>query len=78
MKRTQFVQHVLGLGLLSFLGCQFNENKSASALPVKEEVGLEKPKADHKLRKELLAAWNRSENMTLIKCEPNAPGTVHI
>lgn len=69
MKRTHFVQHLLGFGLLSFLGCQFEgkkENPSIAYADGKTNSGEEIPT---KIKDELHTAWVKSEEMTLTNVE---------
>ncbi|NRB50250.1 MAG: DinB family protein [Saprospiraceae bacterium] len=73
MKRTHFLKNMLGLGLLSFWGCQNSRDESSPAALASLEVGSEKEGSMQLLRQELKAAWLRSETMTLANVEQMPP-----
>lgn len=64
MNRTRFLRNILGVGLLSTLGCRV-DGKSKSASIFDEANLLAQSEATDGMRKELIAAWNRSEIMTM-------------
>ncbi|UII81311.1 DinB family protein [Flagellimonas sp. CMM7] len=64
MKRTRFLRNVLGFGLLSTIGCRLNDSKTKSAANLAAEP-LPNQSSVNNLRKELIAAWRRSETITM-------------
>ena len=65
MKRTHFLKGFLGLGLLSAWGCQPESKQSKSETLLANVKGQVEKESTQLLRKELTAAWDRSESMTL-------------
>lgn len=73
MKRTHFLKNMLGLGLLSFWGCQTDREEPKPAALAGIGGTLEKENPMQLLRQELRAAWLRSEKMTLTNVEQMPP-----
>ncbi len=69
MKRTNFLKKILGLGFLSVWGCQPTDTKVKLTAPEGDVKGLEHKDSINLLRQELIAAWLRSETMTLTNVE---------
>ncbi|RNC90353.1 MAG: DinB family protein [Allomuricauda sp.] len=69
MKRTRFVQNLLGIGLLSVVGCRMGDDKKeTSSNLVHTDTNKTKEIADG-LRRELIEAWHQSEKMTMINVQ---------
>ena len=74
MKRNGFLKGALGLGLLSVWGCRTESSKPRTATALAGNAGwLENLDSVEILRKELQAAWLRSETMTLTNVEQMPP-----
>ena len=73
MKRNRFLKNVLGLGLLSMWACQSEGNKAGTPALLGNAGLSEKLDTVKTLRKELTAAWKRSETMTLTNVEQMPP-----
>lgn len=61
MNRLKFLKNSLGLGLVGLLGCQIDSAKAKAAVT----SGLEVTESIPALRQKLIAAWHRSETMTM-------------
>ena len=73
MNRTQFLRNILGFGLLSTLGCRMDNSKTKSPDQQGKASLIRGEKATDKLRKELIAAWHRSESMTMTNVRQMPP-----
>ncbi|MEM1336502.1 MAG: DinB family protein [Bacteroidota bacterium] len=71
MKRTRFVKNMFSLSLFALFGCQ-TENRE-KALPGKGTSSFTGRETTATLRKELTAAWLRSEKMTLTNVNQMPP-----
>ncbi len=75
MNRTGFLKNIFGFGLLSLLGCKIDNDQKESTSGIDE--GKLMASFDHEalkdLRKELIAAWHRSETMTLTNVKQMPP-----
>ena len=69
MNRPRFLRNLFGLSLLPVWGCQIDKSKATPANSEGNEASLEKPTSIEALRQELICAWDRSENMTMINVE---------
>ncbi|MEN1785631.1 MAG: DinB family protein [Bacteroidota bacterium] len=69
MKRTRFVQQLVGLSVLPLVACQSNNNKPE---PVVDGEASRATPTDT-LKEELLLAWVKSEEMTLANVEQMPP-----
>ncbi len=68
MKRTRFLKNVLGFGLLSTFSCRIDKGRTNSDANLTTEMV-----APELLRKELIAAWHRSETMTITNVKQMPP-----
>ena len=73
MKRSRFIKNFVGLGLLSIWGCQTEGSKAGLAALEGNTPGQKDRESINALRKELKAAWLRSETMTLKNVEQMPP-----
>ena len=73
MNRTGFLKNILGFGLLSFLGCRIDKSKTKSISNLAIANSKRDKPATDELRKALLAAWNRSEMMTMTTVKQMPP-----
>ena len=72
MKRIRFVKNVMGIGLLSAVGCKIDCGEK-SVIPNETDQKLKKREDAEKLREELIAAWHKSEKMTMANIEQMPP-----
>ncbi|MEO9513276.1 MAG: DinB family protein [Flavobacteriaceae bacterium] len=72
MKRTRFLKGVLGLGLLSVWGCKTDNTNKTAVVEDSSKFPKER-KAIKELRKDLIAAWDRSETMTMTNVKQMPP-----
>ncbi len=72
MNRTGFLKNVLGFGLLSTLGCRMDSSKAESTNLTMADSIPDKAATDE-LRKAIVAAWNRSEMMTMTTVKQMPP-----
>lgn len=68
MNRTHFLKNILGLSLLSFWGCETNNNEE-ELIALKGAMQRQENQKMKALRQELKAAWQRSETMTMTNVE---------
>lgn len=73
MKRTRFVQNLLGLGFLPLFGCRWEDKKEKRAVANVTDNTKSKEKTLTQLEEELIAAWAKSEEMTLANVEQMPP-----
>ncbi|WP_045803456.1 DinB family protein [Flagellimonas lutaonensis] len=73
MKRTQFVRNLLGFSILPFWGCHWQDKKEKASLANAVVSSDKEEKIPAKLKEELIAAWVRSEEMTLTNVEQMPP-----
>ncbi|MEL6275557.1 MAG: DinB family protein [Bacteroidota bacterium] len=73
MNRSHFLKKILGLGLFSMWGCQTDDAKVQLAALEGDGSQAEENEATKALRQELIAAWFRSETMTLTNVEQMPP-----
>lgn len=73
MNRTRFLSNILGFGLLSTLGCRLDDSKTKSTTNLAKASLMSDIAATDALRKELIAAWHRSENMTMTNVKQMPP-----
>lgn len=73
MRRTLFLQQFLGLGLLSFWGCGWEERKTAPSVSGIEGKNKDLAALTGKIKEELRTAWLKSEEMTLTNVNQMPP-----
>jgi len=73
MNRGRFLKNMLGLGLFSIWGCQEDNTIEHPARQVVDEELEEEQASVSELKQELIAAWFRSEKMTLTNVEQMHP-----
>lgn len=73
MNRTYFLKNVLGFGLLSIIGCGMDNSKTRSAANLANTRPLTDQESVKDLRTELIAAWHRSETMTMTNVKQMPP-----
>lgn len=73
MNRPHFLKNILGLGVLSMVGCQLDRNKAKAAAAIAESTSPGEHDSLLLLRQRLIAAWLRSEKMTMMSVEQMPP-----
>ncbi len=69
MKRTHFFQNLLGIGLLSAMGCRIESSPKETSTVNSDQETLGREEMANQLRQELVDAWNKSEKMTMTNVE---------
>ncbi|KQC30390.1 DinB family protein [Flagellimonas eckloniae] len=73
MNRTRFLRNALGFGLFSFIGCRMDNSKAKSTNKLATATPSTNQESTKDLRKELMAAWHRSEIMTMTNVDQMPP-----
>nr|WP_299388556.1 DinB family protein [Allomuricauda sp.] len=73
MKRTLFLKNILGIGLLSAVGCRLDGGNSKSEHTLTDIKSASDQESVKELRKDLISAWHRSETMTMTNVEQMPP-----
>lgn len=73
MNRTRFLRNIVGFGLLSAIGCRIEDKKTNTTDGIDNTNIITNQDATDKLREELIAAWHRSEKMTMTNVKQMPP-----
>jgi len=65
MNRIRFLKNFFGFGLLLTIGCRIDNSKTKPLSNIEEANLISNKATADNLRKELIAAWHRSETMTM-------------